>query len=122
MKRSGKISVILAVVVFAVIALVTGCEEQNLSDTRKSRLVAAENTQLKKDLDQRDEEIEKQKKLLAECIKEKEALDAELQKDLEAMAESVIKDFEEVIKFKEENDKLQAQVEELQKRLAESQQ
>jgi len=122
MERSGKTSIILAVVIFAVIALVTGCEEQNLSDTRKSRLVAAENMQLKKDLAQRDEEIEKQKGLLAECIEEQEMAAKQVQKSLKELSDTALKDFEEIISLKQENSELRAQLDQLQKRPAESQQ
>lgn len=122
MKRSGKASVILAVAIFAFIALVTGCEEQNLSDARKSRLVAAENMQLKKDLAQRDEEIEKQKKLLAECIEEQKIAAEQVQKSLKELSDTALKDFEEIIILKQENSELRAKLDQLQKRLGQSQQ
>ena len=122
MKMAGKTSVILAVAIVVVLGLLTGCEEQNLSDTRKSRLVAAENMQLKKDLAQRDEEIEKQKGLLAECIEEQEMAAKQVQKSLKELSDTALKDFEEIISLKQENSELRAQLDQLQKRPAESQQ
>ena len=45
-------------IILGVTMSIAGCEEQNLSDTRKSRLIAVENVQLKKQLKQYEAGIE----------------------------------------------------------------
>jgi dynactin complex subunit len=73
MKRQNQKAVILIVCV--AIMLIAGCNEQNTSKSgiRKSRLMAAENKRLEK-------EIEKHKELLANCLEEKGDLQEQMQK------------------------------------------
>jgi len=106
------------------VAIVTcaGCQEENLPSDKMSRAVAAENIQLKKELKQRDEKIERlkkqyekqiqqQKEQLAKCLKQKEALEKQLQKNVKDQVDDVLatvidenaKLREEVKKLKEEN-------------------
>jgi len=87
---------------------IAGCEEQNLSDTKKSRLIAAENMELKKQLELSDKELDN-------CLQEKKAIEEKAQKDLEELATISLQDFEENINLKEENKDLKAKVDELQK-------
>lgn len=51
------------------IMLIAGCSEQELPDVKKSRLIATENRQLKKELKLRSEGIESQRGLLEELEK-----------------------------------------------------
>jgi nitrogen fixation/metabolism regulation signal transduction histidine kinase len=106
------------------VAIVTcaGCQEQELPSDKKSRAIAAENMQLKKELKQRDEKIEQlkkqydkqlqqQQKQSAKCLKQKEALEKQLQKNVKDQVDDVLatvidentKLREEIKKLKEEN-------------------
>lgn len=96
---SKAIALIVGVVV---IALITGCEEQNPSGTRKARLVAAENIQLKKGLEQRDKQIERQKELLAKRQQEADAENIQLKKELEQLDKQIDKQKELVSKYQQE--------------------
>jgi len=70
MKGTAQKVLILAVgtIVFVLIA---GCQEQELTDAKKSRLVAAEDIELKKELEKRSREIKRQEELLTKCQEEK---------------------------------------------------
>ncbi len=101
------------------IAFVAGCEEESQIDTRKSRLVANENTQLKKDLDRCQEKIEKHKELVEKCLQEKKALEEKMkiEGDIEELAENALKDFEGIVRLREENERFKVEVAELRKEL-----
>ncbi len=120
MKRPAQ-KVILAVSV-AAIMLFAGCEEEYLSDTKKVRLIAVENRQLKKQLEQcrkkvekqekrYDTDTEKQKKLLDKCLAKKKGLWEQLHKKTRDQLDSVLG---VVI---EENQKLRARIEKLKEEL-----
>ena len=113
MKKSTQTALILAVSIVAIM-LTTGCAEQNLSSTKKTRLIASDNIQLKKQLQQCNKEIEKQKKLLDECLQAKKSLQQDSQKDIENLVANI---FEGVAKentnLRDENEKLKAQIEKL---------
>jgi len=120
--------VILVVSVVAIM-LFAGCEEQYLSDTKKVRLIAVENRQLKKQLEQcrkkiekqekrYDTDTEKQKKLLDECLAGKKGLRERLQKKTREQLDSVLGVvIEENTKLRNENQKLRAQIEKLKEEL-----
>lgn len=112
-KLTAKI-IILAITGFV---LVAGCEEENQTNTRKSRLVAAENLHLKKDLKRCREEIERQEKLVEECLQDKESMVEEMQDSLQKAAESALSDFEEIIELRQENEQLKVEIAELKKKL-----
>ena len=119
MKRLTRKAFVLTVGI-VVLMLIAGCEEQNKpqsqSPTRKDRLVAAENIQLKKDLEQRDEEIERQKTLLDKYMEENRALREDAQENTQTLLGEIMKSFaEESEKLREENEKLKAQIKELKK-------
>jgi hypothetical protein len=109
------------------IMLILGCEEQQQQQqpsAKMAKLVAAENIQLKKQLELRDKDIEKlkqlnekelknQEELLAKCQKEKKDLDEQLAGKFEAQMNSLIKDVaEENTKLREENENLKAPLKE----------
>ena len=52
------------------LCLVTGCQESETSIVQKARVVAAENIELKKQLDNRDTEISALKEQIEECKSE----------------------------------------------------
>jgi hypothetical protein len=101
--RAWKVLVLVGVVSF--IALFVGCNEENLSDTRKSRLMASENRQLKQELKSQQEQLDK-------CLEEQK--DAEENK--QSMLEFLIGENK---KLREENERLKGQIEQLRKRVNE---
>lgn len=108
MKGAGQI-VTAFVVCAAVIMAVTGCEEQNLSDTKINRLMAAENIQLREQLEQCNKEIEKYQQEGKTC-EEKSAMESQLLSELH---------IEQYRKMREEKEGLKAQIEQLKKELEE---
>jgi len=115
----------------AVIMSVTGCEEQQVPGTKRARIIAVENRQLKKQLQQRDSDMEKlkeqydnesknQKELLAKCEQEKKSLQEQLTGKFEAKLNDFIKSLgEENKKLLGENESLKAQIEELKEKVKE---
>jgi len=101
------------------IAFVAGCEEESQMDTRRSRLIVNENTQLKKDLESCQEEIEKHKVLFEQCEQAKKALEEKIkvEGDIEELAENALKDFEGIVRLREENERFKVEVAELRKEL-----
>ena len=117
----------ICIVVFVVI-LIGGCAGQNEPpDTKKSRAIAAENIELRKELERRNMEIEKlkgqhkqeineQKQLLAECLKEKEIWKQKSRQNIRGQVKGVLDTvLEENKKLRDENARLKAQIEALQK-------
>lgn len=114
------------VAIGVVIMLITGCAEQEPPSVKKSRLIAAENIELKKQLEQRRKEIEKinqlheesikeQQKLIAECLQEKESWKDKSQQNIREQVDSVLDAvMEQNVKLREENEKLNEQIELLQ--------
>ena len=118
MKKPAPKAFILAVGVVFVVMLTAGCEEQNLSGTKRSRLIAAENRQLKEQLKQRDAGIERQKELLEKCLEEKKSLEEQMKEKIKSQVSDILALFGEADKeVREENEKLEAQIEELQKEI-----
>lgn len=115
-----------------VIMLIAGCEEQNLSSTKKSRLIAVENMELKKELEQRGEEIKRlqeqhekqikqQEQKLAICLKQKEAFKKQLGQNIQEKVGSVVNAvMQENKKLRKENEGLKAQIEKLKTELEEA--
>jgi hypothetical protein len=109
------------------LVLTAGCGPQQPPNVKKARAIAAENIELRKELDLRNKEIEtlkaqhgkeleEQKKLLADCLKEKEALQNKSRQNVRDQVKGVLDTvLEENTKLREENAKLKAQIEELQK-------
>ena len=120
MRKSIQTTLVLTIGIVFVIMLLAGCQEQGLSNTKKSRLIANENRQLKQQLARRDREIEKQKELVAKCLEEKKKLESLSQGQIENLMggafENISRESAELI---EENEKLKAQIEELKKQLEE---
>jgi len=126
MKRPALKAFVL-VIVFAVV-LTGGCGGQNEPpDVKKSRAIAAENIELKKQLAQSSKEIEKlkvqhgkeldeQNKLLQTCLQEKENLKTKSRQNVRDQVKGVLDTvLEENKKLRDENTGLKAQIEELQK-------
>jgi len=122
-KAVGKGFVLVVSVV--VVMLIAGCQEQQLPSEKKSRLIAAENMQLKKELERRskeieglkelhDREIQKQEKLLAKCLEEKETWKEKSRQNIRNQVNGVVDAImEQNAKLRQENEKLKAQIENL---------
>ncbi len=131
MKGPAKMAFVLAIG-FVVTMLIAGCEEeQQLPNTKKSRLIGAENIQLKKELKQRDREIERQKQLhkkeiekqklqLEKCLQEKKGLEEQLAGKFGDQIDELFKDVGgENLELREEIKNLKAQIEKLKEELDE---
>jgi len=130
MKNSGLKAFVLAVGII-VIMLNAGCEEEQLPDVKKARVIAAENMQLKKQLQRHDSEIEKlkgqhekelkkQKELLAKCQEEKKYLEGPLAGEFDEQMNDLFKRLgEENEKMSAENENLKQQIEKLKTELEE---
>ncbi len=125
MKKAVRKGFVLVVSVVVVVMLIAGCEEQQLPSEKKSRLIAAENMQLKKDLERRsedierlkelhDREIQKQEKLLAKCLDEKVTWKEKSRQNIRNQVNGVVDAImEQNAKIRRENEKLKAQIEQL---------
>lgn len=125
MKEAVRKGFVLVVSV-VVIMLIAGCEEQQLPSEKKSRAIAAENMQLKKDLERRskeieglkelhDKEIQKQEEPLAKCLEEKKAWKEKARQNVRNQVKGVLDTvIEENAKLRQENEKLKAQIAELE--------
>jgi len=120
MKRPAQKAFVLAVCI--VVMLIAGCEEEeNLSNPKKSRLIAAENMQLKKDLERRDKEIERQKELLEKCLQEKNTWKEKARQNIQEQVDSIFTAVMEKNKeLRKENESLKAQIEKLKAELEEA--
>ena len=126
MKRPDRRAFIL--IVGIALMLIGGCVGQNEPPSvKKSRTIAAENIELRKELTQSSKEIEKlkeqhgkelneQEKLLADCLQEKETLKKKSRQNIRSQVKGVLDTvLEENKKLREENARLKAQIEKLQK-------
>jgi len=109
MGRQTKGTIVLAVGTVFVIMLIAGCEEQNLQNTKRSRLVANENRLLKKQLKQTEKKLE-------QCLQEKKSMQEKAHEDALTPMTYVIGENQ---KLTEENEDLRAQIEQLKKEVEE---
>lgn len=120
----------MAVLVIAAgILFCASCREQQLPGEKKSRLIAAENMQLRQDLARREDEIAKlktqhekemkqQQEQLVKCLEKKAALEKQLKESVKEQVESVLTAVvEENAKLREEIKALKAQIEKLQEKV-----
>ena len=114
-------------VVSIAVVLIIGCGPQEPPNVKKTRVIAAENIELRKQLDRRNKEIEMlkeqyekdtkaQKKLLQTCLQEKEEWQNKSRQNIRNQVKGVLDTvLEENTKLREENKQLRSQIEELQK-------
>ena len=122
----GLASEALVVGFIALVMFGAGCQQQEAPGEQKSRLIAAENMQLKKDIARRDQEMEalkarhekemaKQQEQLTKCLERKEALEKRRQQNVKEQVESVLAVVvDENAKLREEIKELKAQIKLLQ--------
>ena len=111
--------IILAIVVILpCFVLVTGCEEQQSTiKDKRVRLVANQNLELKKQLQEKDKEIERQKGLVADCQAEKEKQMQAHSRSAEGMfsiMKSVSEQANQIKQLTAENEQLKAKIAELE--------
>ena len=121
---ASKMSVLTVCVVVIFIA---GCGIDEPPSMKKSRLIAVENMQLKRELEQRNLEIEKlieqhnkeikkQEELLAKCVREKDSWKQKARQNVRSQVKGVFDAvMEQNAKLREENEKLKAKIEKIQK-------
>ena len=126
MKVSAKKT--LVIVAGIAVIMIIGCGPQQPPNVKKARAIAAENIELRKELERRDnqlktlkeqygEEIEAQKKRLKTCLQEKEELKEKSRQNIRDQVKGVLDPvLEDNRKLREENTRLKAQIEELQKK------
>jgi hypothetical protein len=107
--------------------LTTGCGQPEPPSVTKARAIAAENIELKKQLAKCNKEVEllkaqysrkidEQREQLQKCLKEKEELKEKSRQNVRDQVKDVLDTvLEESKKLREENARLKAQVEKLQK-------
>jgi hypothetical protein len=125
---ANKLPILLLLLWICAIVLTAGCGPQQPPNVKKARAIAAENIELRKELERRDnqiktlkeqygEELEAQKKRLKTCLQEKEELKEKSRQNIRDQVKGVLDPvLEDNRKLREENTKLKAQIEELQKK------
>lgn len=116
---------IFALAIVIVMLSIVGCGQPETPNDRMSRLIAVENSRLKKELElyksqierltmQHNLETKKQEKLLADCIQERESWKKKAQQNVKNQVEGVFDAvMEQNAKLIEENKKLKAEIEKL---------
>ena len=116
---------IFVLAVGIVVISIAGCGQPEPPGEKMSRLISVENTRLKKELEQRNWEIErltklhneeskKQDKLLAECVQEKENWKQKARQNVRNQVKGVFDSvMEQNAKLREENENLKAQIKKL---------
>jgi hypothetical protein len=125
---ANKLPILLLLLWICAIMLTAGCGPQQPPNVKKARAIAAENIELRKELERRNsqietlkeqygEELETQKKRLKTCLQEKEELKEKSRQNIRDQVKGVLDTvLEENRKLREENIRLKAQIEELQKK------
>ena len=141
MGRSVSKIFVLAVGIVLSTMLFAGCEEEQklpdaTPDVKQSRLIAVENSRLKKQIEQmkiqhaselqkqkelNDKERQKQQKQLDSCLRAKEAMGEVSKKGVESYMQDIVGPLtDENAKLQEENKALKEQIEKLKKELDEA--
>ena len=118
MTEQTRRAIFLATVVFAMM-LTVGCEEQ--MSTKKGRLIADENIQLRKQLEGCKVALEAGKKKLIQCVEEKKVLKENAKKDTETLVSGILENVDELSsELRRENESLKAQVLQLETQVKKS--
>jgi len=127
MRRHVRKGIILVFVV--AIAIAAGCQESQTPSEKKSRVIAAQNMELQKQLAERDKQIDDLKaqyaarigleqKKLAECEKQTAGCKQQLEQGMEEKVNDIlVASIEESAKVREENTALKAEIVELKAKL-----
>lgn len=110
-----------------IIILIAGCGQKEPPSVKQSRAIAAENIELRKQIkrlnqeieslkEQHEKELKKQETLLTQCEQGKDALKKKARQNIRSQVAPVLDAvINETAKLREENTKLKAQIEQLQK-------
>ena len=127
MRTHAKKGIILVSLVAIVIA--AGCQESQTPSEKKSRVIAAQNMELQKQLAERDKQIDDLKaqyaartgleqKKLADCQKQTADCKEQLKQGMEEKVNDIlVASIEESAKIREENTALKAEIAELRAKL-----
>ena len=130
MRKHAQKGIILVFVVAITIA--AGCQESQIPSEKKSRVIAAQNIELQKQLAQRDKQIDDLKtqyaarigleqKKLADCQKQTADCKEQLKQGMEEQINDVlVASIEQNAKIREENTALKAEIAELKAKLNQS--
>ena len=138
MKESGHKTLVLAAGIIISILLIAGCEEEEklsntmpdtIPDMKRSRLIAAENAQLQKQIEElkilhasqmerqknlNAKDKDRQQKLLDNCLREKKGIEEMSKKGVEGYMQDVLGPLtDENTKLQEEIKALKAEIEKL---------
>ncbi|MBN2594398.1 MAG: hypothetical protein JXA81_12900 [Sedimentisphaerales bacterium] len=117
----------LVIIITTSAMLTVGCGQPESLSEKKCRVIAAENKELKKELEKSNKEvemlkaqyggkIEEQGEQLKKCLREKEELKEKSRQNVRDQVSSVLNIvMEENKNLREENSRLKAQIEELKK-------
>lgn len=131
MKRPVKGIIISAIIVLIAIAG-AGCYQQQSQGTKRTKLIAAENMRLKKELAELEKEIERLKQLhqeqliekqsrLNQCQKEKQAWQQKSQKNIQNQVTGVLDVIMgDIKKLRQENERLKAMFEQLEQHVGDN--
>ena len=122
----GQARKVFVIAIGFVAMLTAGCGQQEPPGVKQSRAIAAENIELRKQVERlsreieklkepHEKEIKKQEKLLAQCRQDQETWKKKAQQNIRSQVEPVLDAvMDETAKLREENTKLRAQIEQLQ--------
>ena len=117
MKRT-KLSALPVFVLVALVLFSGSCRESDSISTKRAQLIANENMELKNQAKSLKQEINKQKKLLAKCEKEKLNIQAEAGEMHMPLFEAISEMGRELEDKKAENKELKEKIAELEAKLA----
>jgi hypothetical protein len=111
-KCVGSLTIVLMILG---LGFLVGCQEQNESEiVKKARFVGQENIELKKQIKQQDQDIQKQKDLLEQCRQEVTAGQQQSADTSTKMLNMVGDSTKEADDLRAENEKLKARIQELE--------
>ena len=112
---------ITLIILCTILIPITGCEPEGKTTTRQERLYSAENMKLKKQIAQLEkkyeEDVVSKDKELQQCLEDNKVLTEQIQMDTAKAMEDSLTDMlmEQVQQLTDENIKLRAKIEELEK-------
>lgn len=121
-----QIRIVLIFVFLTALIVTAGCQEAQTPNEKQSRLIAARNIELEKQIAAKDKEIENLKaqyavrlgleqKKLADCKKASAAFQEELKQDrAKEMDDMLVPTLNRLAELRDENEKLQARIKELE--------
>ena len=125
---NGQARKVFVIAIGFVATLTAGCGQQEPPGVKQTRAIAAENIEFKKQVEwlnreidrlkeRHEKDIKEQQKLLVECQQDKESWKKKAQQNIRSQVAPVLDSvIDETAQLREENTKLKAQIEQLQKK------